>query len=182
MCHCNDRNETVSRRAELPLGISRGFCLNEKLNGTWKHQDNDWSPLFLRAIYEWFLQCVWLTAIIGHWIEVVLNTVVTASAGVRREGNRVSTKGRLKVQRKICGTAQLFVPTFLPSSQLRQRASLPLWESDLWLYSAPPLRNLIDLLSPLLFDNPPASRTTTCWVLRFSSLSPVQTQRSFIPH
>lgn len=117
--------------------------------------------------------------------EYSSDSLCRCEMGRKHKSERVSTKSWLKLQRKICGTAQLFVPTFLLS---------------LALFSAPPtslsssLRKWsLALLSPSpeesdrsfkssLFDNPPASRFTTCWVLRFSSLSPVQTQCSFIPH
>lgn len=106
--------------------------------------------------------------------EVDLNTVVTASVGDGREisGNRSKRgyqqnvdwnfRGKKFVKVHSCFCQHVFALFLLSSAS---RASLSFWESDLWLYSVPPLRNLIDLSNPLLFDNPAAFRFTTCWVL-----------------
>lgn len=136
--------------------------------------------LFCFRAMQLFIWCVWPSAVIGHWIKVDFNT-----AGMRHE-ERIWTKERegnnkrnllqsniwnLKIFETHNYWGQQFFPLLHPF-QLSRWVFLPFWESDFWLYSFYPLRNLTDLLSPLLFDNPSDYRFTICWVLHSPPTSP----------
>ncbi len=133
MCHCNESNETVNSRTERPLGISRGFCLNSKLNGVWKHQTMNALPFFLRNVMiysvclEYTYNCHWSVPLTYCFIISSLRVKFIwiqwwqlfqvwdgreSSKNKRGSKNKKSTETD-KFQRKICGITELFIPTSL---------------------------------------------------------------------